>query len=254
MDHAQKMHLSQRYQHQHYIPHDEEQSNSHLASPLKTPFKPSSDLPVPSTLKTKSTSFQSKPKQLLPYHQEESEFNRHSEKPSQEVKSDRSSYSLMVVHSSSSRQEKAGLPKNHHYIVFYKHHYRKLAREHPRWSATKVSQIIKLLWLRRQRVLKKSQSKKIAKVPKQRPIKTLTGRALFFKIKASEGYSSPQIRLKWNKQPCETKQFFHKWGQGEPTATTLRPQSSTLLLRPEVVSFSSGSQNLKFMHNKVKFD
>ena len=68
MDHAQKMHLSQRYQHQHYIPHDEEQSNSHLASPLKTPFKPSSDLPVPSTLKTKSTSFQSKPKQLLPYH------------------------------------------------------------------------------------------------------------------------------------------------------------------------------------------
>lgn len=36
--------------------------------------------------------------------------------------------------------------KTSDYMEFYKHYYYKLSSEHPRWNASQLSQIVKLLW------------------------------------------------------------------------------------------------------------
>lgn len=113
--------------------------------------------------------------------------------------------------------------------------------------------------MKRQRLVKKSNikfNKKITKIPQQRGIKKITGRALFIKIKMSEGFTRSQAVDKWKKLPMETKEFFRKWGQGEPTAATLRSApTSTMVLKSEPVrvTFSSGCQSLQFMH-KIRKD
>jgi hypothetical protein len=42
------------------------------------------------------------------------------------------------------------------YILFYRYQYSKLVQEHATWNAAKVSQIIKLLWQKKQKVMKKA--------------------------------------------------------------------------------------------------
>ena len=112
--------------------------------------------------------------------------------------------------------------------------------------------------MKRQRLVKKSNfkfNKKITKVPQQRGIKPITGRALFIKIKMREGFIRTKAVDKWKKLQLETKELFRKWGQGEPTAATLRSApTSTIVLKSEPVrvTFSSGCQSLQYIHKMRK--
>jgi len=102
----------------------------------------------------------------------------------------------VAVIKDSSREDKKGMSKNHDYIVFYKLYYRKLAKEHPRWTAAKISKIIKLLWMRRQKLVKRSgtKAKMISKEPK---LRVVTGRVLFKKKKVREGINADQAKIMW---------------------------------------------------------
>ena len=74
------------------------------------------------------------------------------------------------------------------YISFYKFHYRKLAKEHKKWTPIKISFIIKLLWKRQ---LKREQdSRMMSKKVTRLSLKTkriTKGKSLFRKVKKSEG-------------------------------------------------------------------
>jgi len=47
-----------------------------------------------------------------------------------------------------------GKKANSQYIQFYKFQYAHLFKQHPKWDAFKISKIVRLLWLKRQRYYK----------------------------------------------------------------------------------------------------
>ena len=56
------------------------------------------------------------------------------------------------------------MKKNSAYLQFYKYYFERLSTEHPRWNATQITTIIKLLWKKRMRQGKRGDfSKRIRK-------------------------------------------------------------------------------------------
>jgi hypothetical protein len=70
------------------------------------------------------------------------------------------------------------------YLKFFKFYYQKLTLEHPRWSASQISTIIKLLW-KKKIVSEKTKTKSSIRAPRER--KRISGRMAF---KRAYGYSA----------------------------------------------------------------
>lgn len=135
-------------------------------------------------LTTPQTKHQSKPihsyPPLFPYNREQdndSEFHRQSERFSEEIRSQSSSYSAVVA--------KDDEPKGLSYISFYNYHYSRLLKEHQGWKASQITQIIKLLWKRRLRLMKKMETIKEKKIKIIR--RNMTGRKFFMNLKLRDG-------------------------------------------------------------------
>lgn len=90
---------------------------------------------------------------------------------------------------------------------FFKYYHERLIAEHPRWSSSQITTIIKLLW--KKRTLKSNRRRSLVS-------KGLTGRQLYNRTKLAEGYVKEQIRLLWKALPHESKKYWHIKGQGRP--------------------------------------
>ena len=78
--------------------------------------------------------------------------------------------------------------------------------------------IIKLLWMKRLRHLKKPKyhlSKKINKDYQLRPKPKLTGLRYYHKMRIREGISIKDIDHSWKRLPLETRKIWDKMGKGE---------------------------------------
>lgn len=117
---------------------------------------------------------------LFPFNRDQdmdSEFHRQSERYSEDLRSESSSYSALVA-----KEEE---PKSLSYISFYNYHYSRLLKEHQGWKASQITQIIKLLWKRRIRLVKKMETIKQKKVKIIR--RNMTGRKFFINLKLRDG-------------------------------------------------------------------
>jgi hypothetical protein len=110
---------------------------------------------------------------------------------------------------------------------------------------------VSLLWLKRQKNLKKANSPRIKRIFKARLVKKVSGRIFFKKIKEREGFSTDQSKEIWKRLPFESKRLFQRMGEGE--------MDSLFRRRCEVktVKLSSGksspeSDSLSFMKNKMQ--
>lgn len=100
------------------------------------------------------------------------------------------------------------------YMAFFKHHYERVMREHPKWTANQATVIIKLLWRRRKLTT-------TAKPRPLRPARVFSARQAFSSAKRREGCSTPQVAAMWKHLPLETR---HEWKQiGNPIAKPAEP-------------------------------
>lgn len=111
-----------------------------------------------------------------------------------------SSYSLMVV---KDNEKVEGQKANSQYIQFYKFQYAHLLKQHPHWNAFKISKIVRLLWLKRQRYFKNMNQVGNKKF-KKRFFKKLTGKKHFRNSLEGE-MSREEINNLWKRLPLESK-------------------------------------------------
>ena len=81
---------------------------------------------------------------------------------------------------------------NQTYINFYKFYYNRLGVEHPRWSTSQITTIIRLLWKKRKMGGAKGE-KKIERL--------MSGRMKYRKAKLAEGFLEEDIKLNWKRLP-----------------------------------------------------
>jgi hypothetical protein len=104
------------------------------------------------------------------------------------------------------------------YIMFYKENFEMQSRKHPKWSAAKITKIIKLLWQRA-----KMQKKAKLKAPKEVAMRKMSGRMMFKRFKLKEGMNKETIKNKWKRLPMESKKMYEV--AGNPEAPMMMPRS-----------------------------
>jgi hypothetical protein len=204
MDKEEKEALGAHYIQRSYISVEEEKSNSNNSSLQRTPAKASKVHLMNTTDSKPNLSSIKSLQRVSRFIEEESDFNRGSDRHSGNSHSEPSSPKAMH-RELFGKQSRAGNHKN--YINFYKFYYRKLSVEHKRWHASKISEIIKLLWKKEQMRHKTQKAKKISKNIKKEA-KALSPRVQFRQRKTKEGYSSKLITSLWKRLPKDTKNFM----------------------------------------------
>lgn len=179
LDSPRKKTLSEKYSANKLFADDDDNS-CHSTAKKAPPKRPEMLLTTPQT-KHESRPVASYPP-LFPYNRDQdmdSEFHRQSERYSEDLRSESSSYCAVVA-----KEEE---PKSLSYISFYNYHYSRLLKEHQGWKASQITQIIKLLWKRRIRLVKKMETIKQKKVKIIR--RNMTGRKFFINLKLRDGLS-----------------------------------------------------------------
>ena len=143
---SQKEALGAQYLTQSYIKTEEEKSSSNPIQPQATPLKKNHLHLFTTETKTKQSSL--KKVSISGFGEEESEFNRHSDRMSGDSRSELSSSPKSFVGPTFTKLGQTAAHRR--YIHFYQFYYKKLKKEHPRWIPSKLSTIIKLLWKREQ--------------------------------------------------------------------------------------------------------
>lgn len=135
----EKQALGAHYIRRNYISVDQEKSNSNNSSLQKTPLKPSK-LELMNTTASKlnlSDIRKTTPNLTVSrFIEDESDFNRYSERPSGDSHSEPSSPKALEK---GLFNKKSRFTNHRHYISFFKYYYRKLSIEHKRWSSVKIS-------------------------------------------------------------------------------------------------------------------
>lgn len=92
------------------------------------------------------------------------------------------------------------------YLKFFKFYYDKLTVEHPRWSASQISTIIKLLWKK-----KLTGDKAASKLPVRAPRlgRRISGRLAF---RRNYNYNGIEGALRWKQLPIESKRYWKRRG------------------------------------------
>jgi hypothetical protein len=90
--------------------------------------------------------------------------------------------------------------RNSQYLQFYKYYHERLSAEHPRWTSTQITTIIKLLWKKRakQSSGKGNLKKRIGKKGGERRI---SGWIFYRRIKENEGLTRNTIKEMWKALP-----------------------------------------------------
>jgi hypothetical protein len=133
-------------------------------------------------------------------------------------------------------------PRSLSYISFYNYHYSRLLKEHQGWKANQITQIIKLLWKRRIRLVKKMENIKQKKVKIIR--RNMTGRKFFINLKIRDGLTRETLLPMWKRFPRETRNMYKLRGKGEPA---LPDKNSLINLRK-----FAPEHNLSFLKNSIK--
>ena len=107
--------------------------------------------------------------------------------------------------SKSSKSKRIAKKPKSEYTNFYKHHFERLHREHPKWAHKQITSIIKLLW-------KKKKSPRSLETMKMRPMKPMTGRRFFLKIRRELGVSTQEGMQLWKRLPKERKNLYNRKG------------------------------------------
>ncbi len=94
------------------------------------------------------------------------------------------------------------------YLKFFKFYYEKLSKEHPRWLASQITTIIKLLWKKKQ-IADKKAARATLRAPKER--KRISGRMAF---RRNYNYSTIEGVERWKQLPGETKIYWRSKGEG----------------------------------------
>lgn len=136
-----------------------------------------------------------------PEYDNDSDYNRYSERPSEDQKSDRSSYSV-ALH----KKALSPISKKERYSNFYKYHYSKLAQEHPKWTSREISHIVKLQWKDLQKKSKESSKRKLTKTKIIRRL--ISGMSWFFVKSRKNGIPLREARKNWRKLPLESKKLY----------------------------------------------
>ena len=131
-----------------------------------------------------------------------SEFNKDSERKD-DSRQDSSSPQVFVK----SKQITKTTSAQGDYISFFKHHYKKLQREHSRWRSQQIVSVIKLLW-RKKKAVGKNLRRKDGKLRTTKPI---SGRKYFRKVR---GFSGFETRSVWKKLPFESKNYWSREAKG----------------------------------------
>jgi predicted nuclease of restriction endonuclease-like (RecB) superfamily len=79
--------------------------------------------------------------------------------------------------------EKLG-SKGTEYLQFFKYYYNRLGAEHPRWSSSQITAIIKLLWKKRNLNTKMKSKKKIRNLQ----LNPISGRVMYRKENKANGH------------------------------------------------------------------
>lgn len=136
-----------------------------------------------------------------PEYDNDSDYNRYSERPSEDQKSDRSSYSVAL-----NRKAQPLASKKDRYSNFYKYHYSKLAQEHPKWNSREISHIVKLQWKDLQKKSKESSKRRLTKTKIIRRL--ISGMSWFFVKSRKNGIPLREARKNWKKLPLESKKLY----------------------------------------------
>jgi hypothetical protein len=211
MDSPKKEELSARYEANNSLRKDDD-DRSCYSTAHKTGQKPAlncSPTPYSKTHPPRVTVYPP----LFPARKEDeldSDFNRNSERHSEDQHSDRSSSYFLAV--GREREEKAaGSYKNYHYIQFYKRQYAKLVHEHAKWTAAQISQIIKLQWKHTRSLAKDNTT---TKRKTRKVLKLLSGKIFFRRIHAEKFMTYFDCKNAWKRLPFESKRLYVKRGQG----------------------------------------
>jgi hypothetical protein len=246
MDLNEKTELNTRYVQRNYITPEEEKSNSANSPALRTPAK-DIKLHLMSTEKTKPRFSEQRSHLPAPRaYEDESDFNRYSERISGDSRSEPSSSPRVIAEHDFNKLGKAGAHRN--YIMFYKHHYKKLAKKHPRWVSMKISQIIKLLWKREQLYVKNlfSSSKKIRKAPKL--LSRKVSGYLVFKMKMKrEGAVTEEVRQGWKHLPYDSRRIYELEGEPQTAANSM---SRSIRFSPSDFAITN-SRSLDFLNRRI---
>lgn len=128
--------------------------------------------------------------------QSDSDYNKDSNQKDDSKPVDSSSPKLVVGKTKQIKKAKD-------YISFYREHYDKLHRQHPRWTPIQISSIIKLEWKKDKSNRRKGEDGTSRR--KVRRAKNITG-YLFFR--RHRGFSYKQAVSKWRRFPRETKLYW----------------------------------------------
>ena len=137
------------------------------------------------------------------------------------------------------------------YLKFFKFYYDKLTREHPRWSASQISTIIKLLW-KKKLTTDKTAAKTSSRV--LRPGRKISGRLAF---RRANGYSGMEAAERWRQLPMETKRFWRLRGLGRENNRSGIPSSINFKKSGSMRKGSDSSintqavKNLNFMKKNI---
>lgn len=217
MDTPKKKNLYERYEASKSIKDDDNRSVFSTAHKTAQKTARLSPTPYSKTHLPKATIYPP----LFPYKKDEemdSDFNRNSDRQSEDLQSNRSSYSIIV------REQGEGSfvsNRNYHYIQFYKYNYARLMHEHPRWSAVQISQIIKLEWEKKKKTMKAKSSKKITK-QRKRSTKPISGRVFFKNLNKGKLSTKEYVQV-WRRLPEESKKRYGLWSKGGNEASRKKP-------------------------------
>lgn len=89
--------------------------------------------------------------------------------------------------------------RNSQYLQFYKYYHERLSAEHPRWTSTQITTIIKLLWKKRAKQARKRELRR--RIGKKGGEKVISGWQYYRKIKESEGHTLLTIKTMWRALP-----------------------------------------------------
>jgi hypothetical protein len=135
----------------------------------------------------------------------DSEYNRDSKSKDDSKVVDSSSPKILV-----GKSKKIGkVATGQEYTQFYKLRYAKLHAQHPRWTSTQISSIIRLEWKKEKknfRVVRKG------KLGTRKPAKVLSGYKFYRRYR---GFSAKESVKRWLHFPYETKVYWTRASSGK---------------------------------------
>ncbi len=149
---------------------------------------------------------------------------------------------------SSKRSSHEGGTKKQEYISFYKFYYKKLAREHQKWGAAKITNIIRMLWKRQKKTSETIRTKKIRE-PKVKTIKKASAYQAFKHLKLKESLTAPEARTMWKRLPIETRNKWQQSSKGEISESYQFRCSTIRFGNP--ISLQPSCQNMEYMHKFI---